>query len=551
MIEINRVAKVVKGGRRFSFTALVVIGDEVDRVGVGYGKAREVPLAISKAVDDAKKNLFTVPKHGTTITHEILGRLRRRAGPAAARQRGHRRDRRRRRARRARARRASATCSRRASARRTRSTWRRRPSTALKQPAPSRGRRQRARQDDRGGAAVPLLAAEEAAEAPSAASVAASSEAGGRRRAPEEADGRRRPRVSTVKVTQVRSDDRAEQAPRRHAARARARPHRQVRRAQGRRPSSTACCARSRHLVAGRREGRLGHGGRAQPPQPQARAAAQGAQARRPRPGLRQGPLLRAAASRARSPAPARTRCRPASRAARCRSTCGSRSSAATRPRTRCRSAPSARTASRSTSAISTARFDAGAEVTPEALIEKGLIKNTRTDVKILGEGELTKKLTVTAHGFSASAAREDRGRRRHGAVARAKPSRSRRRQRPPAPRLRERRRTSRADAPRSPTDERGRRRSSRVFSWLANAWRVPELRRRLLFTAFDARRSTGSARGSPRPASTRSRSRTTSRAAAARSSACSTSSPAARSRSSRCSRSGSCRTSRRRSSSS
>jgi small subunit ribosomal protein S5 len=64
----------VKGGRRFSFTALVVIGDEVDRVGVGYGKAREVPLAISKAVDDAKKNLFTVPKHGTTITHEVLGR---------------------------------------------------------------------------------------------------------------------------------------------------------------------------------------------------------------------------------------------------------------------------------------------------------------------------------------------------------------------------------------------------------------------------------------------------------------------------------------------
>src|ERR671928_409396 len=73
VVEINRVAKVVKGGRRFSFTALVVIGDEVERVGVGYGKAREVPLAIAKAVDDAKKNLFRVPKHGTTITHEILG----------------------------------------------------------------------------------------------------------------------------------------------------------------------------------------------------------------------------------------------------------------------------------------------------------------------------------------------------------------------------------------------------------------------------------------------------------------------------------------------
>jgi small subunit ribosomal protein S5 len=73
-VAINRVAKVVKGGRRFSFTALVVVGDEDQIVGVGYGKANEVPLAIQKAVERAKKSLFRVPKHGSTITHQVMGR---------------------------------------------------------------------------------------------------------------------------------------------------------------------------------------------------------------------------------------------------------------------------------------------------------------------------------------------------------------------------------------------------------------------------------------------------------------------------------------------
>ena len=74
VVAINRVAKVVKGGRRFSFTALVVVGDTRGQVGVGYGKAKEVPLAIQKGVDEGRKNFMTVPMAGSTVIHDVLGR---------------------------------------------------------------------------------------------------------------------------------------------------------------------------------------------------------------------------------------------------------------------------------------------------------------------------------------------------------------------------------------------------------------------------------------------------------------------------------------------
>ena len=74
VVEINRVAKVVKGGRRFSFTALCVVGDGAGKVGIGYGKAREVPVAIQKGMEDARKSMEMIPMAGSTIIHQTIGR---------------------------------------------------------------------------------------------------------------------------------------------------------------------------------------------------------------------------------------------------------------------------------------------------------------------------------------------------------------------------------------------------------------------------------------------------------------------------------------------
>ncbi len=74
-IRVNRVAKVVKGGRRFSFTALMVVGDGNGRVGLGYGKAKEAGLAVQKGIEDARKNMFSVPLAGSTITHPVIGHM--------------------------------------------------------------------------------------------------------------------------------------------------------------------------------------------------------------------------------------------------------------------------------------------------------------------------------------------------------------------------------------------------------------------------------------------------------------------------------------------
>ena len=149
LVAVNRTAKVVKGGRQFGFTALTVVGDGAGRVGFGFGKAREVPVAISKAMAQARKNMVNVSLRNDTLHYAVRWHARRHARVHAAGLRRYRRHRRRRHARGARVRRACATCWPRATVRAIRSTWCAPPSTALGKRALAGRDRRQARQERR------------------------------------------------------------------------------------------------------------------------------------------------------------------------------------------------------------------------------------------------------------------------------------------------------------------------------------------------------------------------------------------------------------------